>query len=113
MDLPKRSLTHRGMSALYLHGPPVWVLNGGFGPKMVNRAYTPTIFSAPGGSDLAARVKSALRAAGFPPETIGTPGADGLLVGAVLIVRDPESRLHPTDFENHCAQKLWRPTLIV
>ena len=59
----------------------------------------PAVFSAPGGPDLAARVKSALRAAGFRPETIGTPGADGLLVGAIPIVRDPDRRLHPTGFE--------------
>ncbi len=49
MRLPNASLTPRGMSALYLHGPPVWVLNGGFGPKMVNHAYTLQSFQLPVG----------------------------------------------------------------
>ena len=49
MGLPNASLISRWMSALYLHGPPVWVLNGGFGPKMVNHAYTLRSFRLPEG----------------------------------------------------------------
>ena len=49
MRLPNASLIPRWMSALYLHGPPVWVLNGGFGPKMVNHAYTLRSFRLPEG----------------------------------------------------------------